>query len=187
MIGKAESNTPATVEDGGMAGTGNEELAAMVRRVIDDNVYMVLGTADADGRPWTSPVFFAAEGVRDFYWMSSPDVAHSQNLVHRPEVSIVLFDSRAAVGTGGKSALYMAGTAGMVPDDEIEHGVTVYPGPPERGARAITAADVQPPGRYRLYRATATEHFVLCPLEGGGVPCEEHGKAYDHRTRVEVR
>jgi nitroimidazol reductase NimA-like FMN-containing flavoprotein (pyridoxamine 5'-phosphate oxidase superfamily) len=169
-----------------MAGTSKDDLAARVHRVIDDNVYMVLGTADADGRPATAPVFFAADGARDFYWISSPDVTHSVNLARRPEVSIVLFDSRAPVGTGGESAVYMVGTAGQVPDDEIEQGLAFYPGPPERGARARTVAELQPPALYRLYRARVAEHFVLCPLEGGGVPCAEHGKAYDHRTRVEL-
>jgi hypothetical protein len=30
---------------------------------------MTLGTADAEGDPWVSPVFFAAEAYRDFYWI----------------------------------------------------------------------------------------------------------------------
>jgi hypothetical protein len=170
-----------------MAGTGNDELAAMVRRVIDDNVYMVLGTADAGGRPWASPVFFAADGYRDLYWMSLPDVTHSRNLARRPELSIVVFDSRAAVGTGGASAVYMAGTAAEVPDDDVERALSVYPGPPARGARRISPTEVRPPGHYRLYRATVTEHSVLCPQVGGGAPCPEHDLPGDHRTLVDLR
>jgi hypothetical protein len=169
-----------------MAGSGNDELAAMVRRVIDDNVYMVLGTADAEGRPWASPVFFAADGVRDLYWMSLPDVTHSRNLAARPELSIVVFDSRAPVGTGGASAVYMAATAAEVPDDDVDRGLSIYPGPPERGARRISPDEVRPPGHYRLYRATVTDHWVLCPQGGGGVGCPEHGLPGDHRTRVDL-
>jgi nitroimidazol reductase NimA-like FMN-containing flavoprotein (pyridoxamine 5'-phosphate oxidase superfamily) len=58
---------------------------------------MTLGTADADGRPWVSPVFFAADGYRDLYWISSPAADHSRNLAVRPELSIVVFDQRTSV------------------------------------------------------------------------------------------
>jgi hypothetical protein len=168
-----------------MGSTGSaDDLAAMVRRVIDENVYMVLGTADESGRPLVSPVFYAADAERDLYWMSSPDVTHSRNLARRPELSIVVFDSQAPVGTGGTSAVYMAGTAAQVPADDVDRALSIYPGPPSRGARRIAPDEVRPPGPYRLYHATITEHSVLCPLGGGGIPCPEHGLTGDHRTPV---
>jgi nitroimidazol reductase NimA-like FMN-containing flavoprotein (pyridoxamine 5'-phosphate oxidase superfamily) len=85
------------------------DLDAVARAILDANHYMTLGTADADGHPWVSPVFFAAERYRDLYWMSSPKATHSRNLAARPELSIVVFDSQAPVGTG--QAVYMAATA----------------------------------------------------------------------------
>ena len=48
------------------------DLDAVARAILDANHYMTLGTADADGRPWVSPVFFAADGYRELYWISSP-------------------------------------------------------------------------------------------------------------------
>lgn len=161
----------------------SDDLVAMVERVIDENVYMVLGTADEAGRPWTAPVFYAADSYRDLYWMSSPEVTHSRNLAQRPELSIVVFDSQAAVGTGGTKAVYMAGSAAEVPADEVDHALSIYPGDPSRGARRIDPAEVRPPGHYRLYRATITEHSVLCPLVAA-TPCPDHGVAGDHRTQV---
>ena len=47
------------------------DLDAVAREVLDSSFYMTLGTADADGRPWVSPVFFAADRYRDFYRLSS--------------------------------------------------------------------------------------------------------------------
>lgn len=161
------------------------DLGALVRKVIDDNVYMTLGTADGDGRPWATPVFFAADAYRDFYWVSSPEVTHSRNLVRRPQISIVIFDSRAPVGTGGTSAVYMSGIAGEVPADDLDRGLAIYPGPSERGARPFTLADVQPPGPYRLYCAMVSDHFVLCP-RAPGEPCADHGMVLDHRTQVHL-
>jgi nitroimidazol reductase NimA-like FMN-containing flavoprotein (pyridoxamine 5'-phosphate oxidase superfamily) len=169
-------------------GDGNGiDLEGLVRRVVDDNVYMVLGTADAAGHPWASPVFYAAEGHRDFYWISSPEVTHSRNIAVRPDVSIVVFDSRAAVGTGDSSAVYMTATAAEVPADELDQTL----GPPlavdrafaERGGRQLTPTDVTPPAPYRLYCATVTEHSVICP-RAPGTPCAIHGLHYDHRTQV---
>jgi Pyridoxamine 5'-phosphate oxidase len=99
---------------------GGADLADFVTKVVDDNVYLVLGTADRAGRPWVSPVFYAAEAYRDFYWISSPDVIHSRNLAVRPKVTIVVFDSRAPVGMGGARAVYMAATATEVPADDLD-------------------------------------------------------------------
>src|SRR5215208_7285338 len=48
------------------------ELGAAARAIIDSNFYMTLGTADEEGRPWVSPVYYAAEGYAKFYWVSSP-------------------------------------------------------------------------------------------------------------------
>jgi len=44
-----------------------QDFGAIARTIIDANMYMVLGTADKTGRPWTSPVYFAYEKYREFY------------------------------------------------------------------------------------------------------------------------
>jgi Pyridoxamine 5'-phosphate oxidase len=37
------------------------DLDAVARATLEVNHYMTLGTADAAGRPWVSPVFFAPD------------------------------------------------------------------------------------------------------------------------------
>src|SRR5256885_1092687 len=49
------------------------DLAAHAQAIIDANLYLTLGTADPDGRPWTSPVFFAAGSDGQYYWISAAD------------------------------------------------------------------------------------------------------------------
>jgi Pyridoxamine 5'-phosphate oxidase len=78
----------------------DQDLAAMARAIIDANLYMVLGTADAAGLPWVSPVYYAPAGYRDFIWVSSPDSRHSQNIQARRDVGIVIFDSSVPIDTG---------------------------------------------------------------------------------------
>ena len=121
---------------------------------------MVLGTADDAGRPWVSPVYFAVADYRDFYWVSLPDAQHSRNLAGRPEVSIVVFDSGAPIGTG--QGVYMSARAEELTGAELERAIQVFSRRGEgHGGRPWTVADVQPPAPHRLYRASATQHWML--------------------------
>jgi nitroimidazol reductase NimA-like FMN-containing flavoprotein (pyridoxamine 5'-phosphate oxidase superfamily) len=47
-----------------------EDPRAIARAIIGSGLYMVLGTADEAGNPWTSPVYYAYEGVARFLWVS---------------------------------------------------------------------------------------------------------------------
>ena len=75
-----------------------EELGAIARRVIDSNQFMTIGTADEEGVPWASPVWYAVADYREFFWVSSPEARHWRNIRVRPQVAIVIFDSRAPEG-----------------------------------------------------------------------------------------
>jgi nitroimidazol reductase NimA-like FMN-containing flavoprotein (pyridoxamine 5'-phosphate oxidase superfamily) len=139
------------------------EREAMAKAIVDANSYLTLGTADAAGVPWASPVWYAHASYREYFWVSRPGARHSQNIAVRPEVGIVIFDSTVPIGTG--KAVYMAAVAEEVSDDdEVARGIEVFS---ERslaqGGRAWTPEDVGPSGRVRLYRARASEQFVLSP------------------------
>lgn len=95
-----------------------KELAVLARRTLADNQIMVLGTVDPSGRPRVSPVWYSLVDYRTVYWLSSPDSHHSQNIDERPEISMVVFDSRADPYTG--QAVYLVATAERVPEDELE-------------------------------------------------------------------
>ena len=119
---------------------------------------MTLATADATGLPWASPVWFATTDFREYFWASSPEVRHSRNLAARPELAISIFDSGQKPGTG--QGVYIAATGAPVPESELDHGLAVYAAQDE-SLPAWTRADVLPPAEHRLYRATATELFIL--------------------------
>jgi nitroimidazol reductase NimA-like FMN-containing flavoprotein (pyridoxamine 5'-phosphate oxidase superfamily) len=65
-----------------------QDLVEQVRGIVDANRYLTLATADGDGRPWATPVWYAHEGYTDFLWVSRPEARHSRNLVRRPEIAI---------------------------------------------------------------------------------------------------
>lgn len=94
------------------------------RELIDANAYLTLATADADGRPWASPVWFAHEDYRDFFWLSRPEARHSRNLAARRELAIVLFDSTVPAGTG--RAVYIEADGAEVTGDDLDRAITIY-------------------------------------------------------------
>jgi hypothetical protein len=110
-----------------------EDPVALARRLIDANSYLTLGTADAGGRPWVSPVWYAAAGYTELLWVSSPDARHCRNLSVRPEVSIAIFDSRVPLGQA--QAVYMSAVAQELSAAELERGIEIF----SRGSQAAGA------------------------------------------------
>jgi nitroimidazol reductase NimA-like FMN-containing flavoprotein (pyridoxamine 5'-phosphate oxidase superfamily) len=137
-----------------------DDPAALARSLIDASLYLVLGTADEDGLPWASPVYFAHSEHRDFFWVSKPDARHSRNIAARPDVSIVIFDSSVPIGTG--QGVYMTAVARELEGEDQAAGLEVYSRRAlEHGGRAFTRDDVGGSAALRFYRATAAEQFVL--------------------------
>jgi uncharacterized protein YhbP (UPF0306 family) len=137
-----------------------EDPAALGRAIVDANLYLVLGTADAEGRPWVSPVYFAHSGFDQFIWVSKPDAQHSRNLAQRPEISIVIFDSQVPISTG--RAVYMSASAEELTGSQRELAMAVFSRRSlQHGGHRWTVDDVQPPAPLRPYRAVASAQFVL--------------------------
>ena len=150
-------------------------LRAEGRNIIDATMYMVLGTVDESGQPWVSPVWFAPHAYREFFWVSSPEVTHSRNLAARPQASIVVFDSQTPISTG--QAVYMAADVEQLAGAEAQRGIEIFSRRSlECGGREWTLADVDGSALLRLYRATATRHWML---DKSG-----EGPGYDHRVEV---
>ena len=158
----------------------DDRIAAYARAIIDANLYLTLGTVDADGHPWTTPVYCAPAGDREFLWLSETGALHSRYLAERPRVSLVIFDSTVAPYHG--RAVYAVAEASELSGDDLDRALGSYPRP-DTGAGSITVADVTAPSPYRLYRATVSQMWVLCPREPRQL-CPLHGLSRDHRTPV---
>jgi nitroimidazol reductase NimA-like FMN-containing flavoprotein (pyridoxamine 5'-phosphate oxidase superfamily) len=134
-----------------------QDLEAVARTIIDANRFMALGTADASGTPWVSPVWYAPLSYRDFVWVSRPGTRHSRNLADRPSVAMTIYDTG---GPGSWSAFYMAAVAQRL--DDVDDALEAFNRRAHaQGLRPWSRAEITPPGEFRLYRATATEQFVL--------------------------
>jgi nitroimidazol reductase NimA-like FMN-containing flavoprotein (pyridoxamine 5'-phosphate oxidase superfamily) len=138
------------------------DSAAIARALIDSCQYLTLATADGDGRPWASPVWYAHEDYARFVWVSKPEARHSRNLVARPQAGIVIFESTVPMGEG--QAVYVEATVEEITsgDDGDERWIEVFSARSEAlGGPAWTTGDVRPPAPLRLYLATASAHYVL--------------------------
>jgi nitroimidazol reductase NimA-like FMN-containing flavoprotein (pyridoxamine 5'-phosphate oxidase superfamily) len=154
----------------------DERLNQQARTIIDSNRYMVLGTADTNGHPWVTPVWFCSADYRQFLWVSSPEARHSRNIAVRPEVAIAIFDS--TVHPGQTQAVYLSGRGEELAGPELERGIELFNHRSEADVdRSWRLQDVQPPSLFRLYRAIASEHYVLIrgrdPELGTGVDRRE--------------
>jgi nitroimidazol reductase NimA-like FMN-containing flavoprotein (pyridoxamine 5'-phosphate oxidase superfamily) len=135
---------------------------AAVPRLLARHRYVVLGTADEEGRPWVTPVFYAADGEHRIVWVSAPGSRHSRNIGARPEVALTVFDSHAPIG--GAEALYLEATAAPVaPDARAAALAVLNTRLPDR--QQLGPEDLEPAGTLRVYRAEVTRHFVL--VRGG--------------------
>ena len=156
--------------------SGRAPLDEMARRVIDGNTYMVLATLDPDGQPRLSPVFYTPARYRDFYWVSVPNSHHSRNLAERPEVRVVIFDSRSRPGES--EAVYITANVREIPKDELPDVV----GEAFRTdvGTQFTPEELSGEGRLRLYVARATAYEVHVR---GRYPT--HGRGYDSRQAAD--
>ncbi len=126
----------------------------MARAIVDTSLYLVLATADQDGRPWASPVYYAHVTYREFFWVSRPEARHSRNLAVRPQVGIVIFDSSAAISTG--RGVYVSAAAERLTGADASEGIETFSRRSlAHGGHAWTPNDVQPPAHLLLFRATA--------------------------------
>ena len=139
--------------------TDPEELRAVSTSIIESNRFMTLATADAEGQPWASPVWYAHAKHREFFWVSSPEARHSRNLAVRRRLAIVIFDSHC---TGGWNAVYMSASGEEL--DDVDDAIEIFTRRSEaQGFGSWTRDDVLASARHRLYRAVASECFVLDP------------------------
>jgi hypothetical protein len=152
----------------------DESPADIARRIIDENSYATLATADVDGHPWVTPVWFAERGLRQYVWVSRTTRRHSQNVAQRAEMALVVFDSTVPVGSG--NAVYVEAAAAQVPEHELAAALAVFNAKCEAsGLSTWDTSTVSGDAPHRLYLATAAQVWVLddhenrIPVIGSGL------------------
>jgi uncharacterized protein YhbP (UPF0306 family) len=131
------------------------------RRLIEASDYLTLATADQDGLPWATPVWFAHDpDLTRFFWVSKPRARHSVNIAERAETALSVFDSRSPIGQG--QGVYVEATSRRLEGDEAAAGIATFSARSvERGGVAWSAEDVAADAALRLYEARVGRAWIL--------------------------
>ena len=139
---------------------GAVEHLRVLRSVIDSNRFMTLATADEQGTPWASPVWFARRDERRFLWASRPTTRHSLNIAARPDVAIVIYDSRTTPDE--RQAVYIEATATELEGEDLDAGISAFSHESlSQGLSEWQRERVTGPASFRIYQATVTAWFIL--------------------------
>jgi len=154
------------------------QLQDELLRIVFENSFMTLATADADRVPWATPVEYSCDEELRFYWTSLASARHSQNVRVNPRVGAVIFDSRQLAGvTAEVQALYLEGRVDELDADQRSSARPTLlrwlewhadrrvaspapdPAPPPGPEVAAPAAE----SPWRTYRLTPTRMYALDP------------------------
>ena len=129
-----------------------DEESRRARRLIEATPYLTLATADASGKPWSCPVYFAHDQAFALYWVSFRQTVHSANIRVRPQVGIsILGEPPDHEGAG----VYFDALATELHDPaEVEHAIEVRRTRRQDTKFAVTSpGDVLGDAAWRIYRA----------------------------------
>lgn len=80
-----------------------------VKEILEKIHYINIATVNEDGSPWNTAVSTSRDEQLNFYWGSSRDSVHSQNIRRDGTVFVTIYDSTVPEGTG--EGLYLLGRA----------------------------------------------------------------------------
>lgn len=128
------------------------------RKIIEENIYLTLATADKDGLPWVSPLYCVHDEKINFYWTSSPDSRHSRNLKENGNnAAFVVFDSNAKTGTG--EGVYFEGEVNEILDEvELSRVVKIFYAQRGREPKPISGFLHEAPRR--MYKAVYEKAWI---------------------------
>ncbi|MDB5163892.1 MAG: pyridoxamine 5-phosphate oxidase-related FMN-binding protein [Candidatus Saccharibacteria bacterium] len=125
-----------------------------VKYLIENNVFMVIATADSTGKPWISPVGFTYDDSYNLYWVSYKEALHSKNIISRPEVAITIFGQMPDKSYDG---VYIDATATELDNEaEIQIAIDEFAKRSQDSKFTVESiADVTDNAAWRMYKAVS--------------------------------
>jgi Pyridoxamine 5'-phosphate oxidase len=129
-----------------------DDASRKARRLIEATPHLTLATADASGKPWSNPVYFAHDQAFTLYWVSFRQTVHSANIRVRPQVGISLLGEPP--DHEGQGVYFDAVATELHDPTEVERAIEVRSTRPQDRKFAVTApGDVLGDAAWRIYRA----------------------------------
>lgn len=156
-------------------------LQEKIKRILSTNLFMTLATSSIDGKPWSTPVFYAIDDGYNFYWYSQKATRHSQNIIENKSVSASIF---ATSGENEGVGVYIEGAACELAGNELEHATKIYAakaaGNDEEKVQLTEMEDFLGEAPLRMYKLTPNKIYI------SGTPTKWNGKWMDVREEVEL-
>jgi len=155
-----------------------DDASRKARRLIEATAHLTLATADASGKPWSCPVYFAHDQAFTLYWVSFRQAVRSANIQVRPQVGIsILGEPPDHEGDG----VYFDAVAAELHDPaEVERAIEVRRSRPQDRKFAVTGpGDVLGEAAWRIYRAIPVAVYKYDDAAG-----IVHGQHVDVRVKV---
>lgn len=106
----------------------NQKHIESAKKILETIHYINIATVNTDGTPWNSIVSTTHNSELNFFWGSSPQNIHSQNIERDGRVFVTIYDSTSPEGTG--EGLYLLGTAKKIGEENID--ISKYQFSPEK-------------------------------------------------------
>ena len=141
--------------------------------LIENNNHLVLATADTEGKPWISPLFFAYDTSYNTYWVSDKSARHSENIRSRPEVSISIFCPVPPDNVF--DGIYIdAEAAELTEERDILEAISVLQARPQSSKFMVSdISNVTGDASWRIYKAAPQEinkrSDAVCPKTGQAI------------------
>ena len=136
-----------------------DDASRKARRLIEATPHLTLATADASGKPWSSPVYFAHDQAFALYWVSFKQTVHSANIRVRPQVGISLLGEPP--DHEGEGVYFDAVAAELHDLTEVERAIEVRRTRPQDRKFAVTSpGDVLGDAAWRIYRAVPVAAYT---------------------------
>lgn len=131
----------------------NKQIA---RKILRDNIYLVLGTADGKN-PWTAPLYYAVGRDNNIYFISKINSLHIRHLLKNPVAAFSIFDSRQREGQG--NGIQAMGKVLLLKREiEIETALKYY-----RTSFISIDAKILQKGQYRMFKIIPKHLYIQDP------------------------
>jgi hypothetical protein len=153
-----------------------QEQLERIRQLMGYVPHVVIATVNEDASPHNSPVFGSFDDKLHFFWSSSPESQHSNNIMRDGRVFMVMFDSHE-----GNGALYVSAFARQLDDsDGFDHGYLLLSEAKARLQAQMGSRDTYGDnGPQRLYTAVPDKLWLVKSHKDGS-------GAIVHDERVEI-
>ena len=133
------------------------EYVERAKQIINQIIYITIATVDKDAQPWNTPVYSAFDERYTFYWISSPESQHSQNIATNHRAFLSIYDSTVAEGTA--EGVYIQAEASELADaSEIEHALKLLASRKNKTPKAVELFLNNAPRR--VYKAVTQKAWI---------------------------